>query len=150
VSSVTSTTSCVGLHTATFHLRCFSTMQHAPSVNKAYFFSFSSNYLYGGVSLAHSTSSAVDVPNILPLSWFHDNLILGWLRFPVWAHCVINAIHLLQVVSVAWWVEGTFLLNIQLSTGVEVLKGAAFQYRLLRKQLEPPSDMTNISFSVEV
>lgn len=50
------------------------------------------------------------------------------LGFPIWAHCVVNAIYLLHVASVAWCVEATFHLN-NLELVVKVLKEAALQYQ---------------------
>jgi len=79
--------------------------------------SFSGNSLYAGVSSAHSTCSAGDVPNFLPSGQsMITSKICGRLRFPIWAHCVIYATHLLQAASVARWMEGTFPVHIQLST----------------------------------
>lgn len=107
----------VGLCTVAFHHWCFLPKQQDPSVNKTYCFSFSCSWLYLASS-THVISSSHSVwIKSLPLDQsMITSEILGWLRFPLWAHCVISASCLVCVASVVQHVERTFHLNIQLST----------------------------------
>jgi len=74
--------------------------------------------------------------------------IPGQLGFPIQAHYVITATHLLHIASVACCVEGTLFWNIQPKTGSQGSKWSCASVITTSEAAQTPSYAAEISFSV--